>query len=1064
MIPAPNPDALAGFLAGTTARGGGNVDRDRDGRAGEDGADDLDGDGEILLMRRRRPGGSFAVPETPAKPDGKVTSDPRLLEEAGVDARRAKSYERPRPEGKDDDGDGDVNEDPPGLDLTRQFMGVWEELGPWPGDGPFPGYAPEVRALLELSYETTNLVAWYAFVSEGPRLERASERGKDADADDALYGRLGAAWKQACGLELRRASERPGAGDNPGSELDWAARHLGVPALRVPVWRIAKEEANGRERADADELDWLLWNDRVLGGKGFVPWHEVKHPQLGTVEVGGWKRFTRYEPPADRARGVGARGLGRAPLARRVRARARRARRDGGARRGDRARARPRRRRRRRPDRDAAGPRGAARHGSPARDRGRRRRRAHGRSRDGGRRPPRRGRGLEERRVDRASARRGPGRLAGPLRPGAGAPPGRGHRRRGGGAPVMPTATRPSDSPPAGPFGRAARRAFVVAAGLLALASPSRADDPKPPPAVPPTAPAVPPTAPAVPPTVPPATPPTVPPTAPAAPSPSPFPSAPAVRGGLTFDHYNDDAGLKDALERLHAAFPTFTKLEEMGKSREGRPLWVMTVFDPAGKDVAERPAMYVDANTHGNEIQGGEVCLFTIQYLLERRQTDPWVKALLERVVFHVAPCVNPDSRERFLHEPNDEHSPRRVTRPTDDDHDGLVDEDGPDDLDGDGEILTMRRKDPNGEFVVDERDGRLMRRVKPGERGAYAILGAEGTDEDGDGRVNEDPRGGVDPNRNFPGDWRPEPQQGGAGPYPLSEPETRATATFVLAHPRIAGVQSYHNAGGMILRPPGGRTDAEAGVSPEDRVLYDELGRRGGVLLPGYRYLQIHDGLYSVRGGFLEWTAHVLGIVSFTNELWGQFGWGTSVTGDAVDALKWNDVALHGEGFVRWHEVKHPQYGVVELGGWKRFTMRSTPVDFLPDLCLRNTLFTLEHAAAVPDLAIVSATKEDGGRRVRIVVENRALLPTITSFAAARDLLPPDELSLDVPVLAAVEPVPGLAATAIPVKAGRARLVDGVRGTSTRTIDLLVDPAKAPTAVRLVSRLGGVITAPVK
>ena len=300
VIPAPNPDALAGFLAGTTARGGGNADRDRDGRLAEDGPEDLDGDGEILTMRRRRLGGPFAVPETPPKADGKVTSDPRLLEDAGVDARRAKSYERPRPEGKDDDGDGDVNEDPPGLDLTRQFMGVWEELGAFPGDGPFPGYAPEVRALMEYSYETKNLVAWYAFVSEGPRLERASERGKDADADDALYGRLGTAWKSACGLEIRRASERPGAGDNPGSELDWGARHLGVPAVRVPVWHIAKEDANGRDRADPDELDWLLWNDRVLGGKGFAPWHEAKHPQYGTVEVGGWKRFTRYEPPADR--------------------------------------------------------------------------------------------------------------------------------------------------------------------------------------------------------------------------------------------------------------------------------------------------------------------------------------------------------------------------------------------------------------------------------------------------------------------------------------------------------------------------------------------------------------------------------------------------------------------------------------------------------------------------------------------------------------------------------------------------------------------------------------------
>jgi hypothetical protein len=153
---------------------------------------------------------------------------------------------------------------------------------------------------MDLTYEETRLVAWYAFVSEGPRLERASERGKEADADDALYGLLGEAWKKASGLETKKASERPGSDRHPASELDWAARHLGIAAVRVPVWRIAKEEGSARDRADPDELDWLLWNDRVLGGKGFVPWRETKHPQWGSVEVGGWRRFTRHEPPADR--------------------------------------------------------------------------------------------------------------------------------------------------------------------------------------------------------------------------------------------------------------------------------------------------------------------------------------------------------------------------------------------------------------------------------------------------------------------------------------------------------------------------------------------------------------------------------------------------------------------------------------------------------------------------------------------------------------------------------------------------------------------------------------------
>ena len=303
VIPAPNPDALEAFFAGKGERGGGSVDRDRDGKRGEDGPDDLDGDGEILTMRRKSVSGAFAADDAPPKADGKKMGDPRLVKDAGVDARREVSFERPVPEGTDGDGDGEVDEDGPGLDLTRQFAGVWDEPGPWPGEGPFPGFAPEVKALMDLSYETAHLVAWYAFTSEGPRIERPSERNKEvakaAEADDGLYGKIAAEWKSASGLETRRAWERPGAAGNPGSDLDWAATHLGLVAARVPVWRIDKEEGNGRDRADPDELDWLLWDERARGGKGFVPWHEAKHPQWGTVEVGGWRRFTRYEPPAD---------------------------------------------------------------------------------------------------------------------------------------------------------------------------------------------------------------------------------------------------------------------------------------------------------------------------------------------------------------------------------------------------------------------------------------------------------------------------------------------------------------------------------------------------------------------------------------------------------------------------------------------------------------------------------------------------------------------------------------------------------------------------------------------
>ena len=101
----------------------------------------------------------------------------------------------------------------------------------------------------------------------------------------------------------------------------------------------------------------------------------------------------------------------------------------------------------------------------------------------------------------------------------------------------------------------------------------------------------------------------------------------------------------------------------------------------------------------------------------------------------------------------------------------------------------------------------------------------------------------------------------------------EPRAIGAFILAHPNIAGVQSYHNAGGMILRGPGAANLPE--YAAEDLQVYDELGRNGEYMLPYYRYMIIHKDLYTVHGGFVNWTAEGLGIISFTNELWndGQY-----------------------------------------------------------------------------------------------------------------------------------------------------------------------------------------------
>jgi hypothetical protein len=479
-------------------------------------------------------------------------------------------------------------------------------------------------------------------------------------------------------------------------------------------------------------------------------------------------------------------------------------------------------------------------------------------------------------------------------------------------------------------------------------------------------------------------------------------PVSPAPRVPLAFDRFYDYGETVEALRRLESAHRPFLRLRPIGKSAGGRTLWVATVLDPDGPAEADRPAMYIDANVHGNEIQGTEVCLYTIWYLLENRGRLPRIRDLLRRVVFHVVPSVNPDARESWFHEPNTAHRPRSGLMPVDEDRDGRADEDGPDDLDGDGEITRMRKRvESGGTHREDPLRPGVMVRAAPGESAPWLLLGEEGLDNDGDGKLNEDGPGGYDMNRNFPGDWAPAWIQHGAGDYPLCFPETRAVAEFLLAHPQIAAAQSYHNTGGMIIRGPGTRPPPD--YPPEDVAVYDELGRNGEGMLPHYRYLVLGKDLYRARGTFLCFAYEVCGAFAFTNELWSrdQYGprYGEDGGGRREGAHRWDEEMEHGRNVRAWKTFEHPQYGEVEIGGLARTFGRVPPPFMLQELCHRNAAFTLHHADQMPLLRIAPPEVEAVGPglfRVRAEVRNERLIPTRSARARLHGIGLPDFLEL--------------------------------------------------------------------
>jgi murein tripeptide amidase MpaA len=241
-------------------------------------------------------------------------------------------------------------------------------------------------------------------------------------------------------------------------------------------------------------------------------------------------------------------------------------------------------------------------------------------------------------------------------------------------------------------------------------------------------------------------------------------------------------------------------RMSSVGTSIEGREIWVVEIGNPSGKPVEERPAVLVVGNLEGDHLVGSALALETIRYFLDGTQDNAEIGTILDEQVIYVFPRVNPDGAEAMFASVKRERA--RNARPYDDDNDGRIDEDGPEDLNGDGLITVMRVLDPSGDYMVDTTDARLMKRADPtkGEQGEYTLYW-EGTDSDGDGFLNEDGPGGVDLNRNFQHAypyW-----QRDAGPHMVSEPESRALMDFVIAHRNIGAILAFGRTDNLVTPP---------------------------------------------------------------------------------------------------------------------------------------------------------------------------------------------------------------------------------------------------------------------
>ena len=477
------------------------------------------------------------------------------------------------------------------------------------------------------------------------------------------------------------------------------------------------------------------------------------------------------------------------------------------------------------------------------------------------------------------------------------------------------------------------------------------------------------------------------------------------------FDVFYRHEDLTRLLVSCSEAFPQLVSIRSIGKSFEGRDIWLATLTNTAtGADI-DKPAFWADGNIHAAELTASTTVLYFLNWLLKGygRNDDEGraITQLLDTRTLYLCPRLNPDGAELALAD-----RPRHIRSSTrhypfdEAPVEGLSVED----IDGDGRVLMMRVPDRHGGYKKSELDARLMVPRQPGEFGGeYYRVMPEGTLINYDGltvKVNADAEG-LDLNRNFPSHWRQEFEQVGAGPYPTSEPEVRAMVEFVMQHPNIGAAISYHTHSGVILRPFGTQSDDD--MIPEDLWSYKRFSELGAKL-SGYPAISIfHDFKYhpkEVIGGTQDWLYEHLGALFWVVELWApnkeagitDYKWidwyREHPPEDDLKLLQWSDQQCAGQAHVDWKPYQHPQLGAVEIGGWDKMNFwRNPPAHLREREAARFPTWMLQLALSLPRLELLRTEVRALGPdtwRIKLAVANSGWLPAyVTKRALTRKVV---------------------------------------------------------------------------
>lgn len=501
---------------------------------------------------------------------------------------------------------------------------------------------------------------------------------------------------------------------------------------------------------------------------------------------------------------------------------------------------------------------------------------------------------------------------------------------------------------------------------------------------------------------------------------------------------YRTPAEIGSRLAELAKSQPALITLHTLSKTFKGTDYVVVEISKKQQTDNRKNPAVLVVANAEGTTPLASEGALYLISELLKKPEQ-------LENLTWYVIACANPDGATRYFQKPLLVDG--RNFRPWNDDMDELTDEDGPDDLNADGLITQMRVKDPDGTYIPDDKDPRLMKRADPlkGEKGIYKLY-QEGTDNDGDGQYNEDSPGGTNTGITFP--FLYGYNQPGTGAWSGSEPEILALMKFVNEHPEIALTMTYGSSNWCLVPPKGGRKSAlnlsaiklperyarMLNADPEKTYSLEEVKEmlratvppgttvddamvagmldQGAVINPidadnklynaltdkYKKYLKEKnwtakrlDPLREKDGSFELWSYYQLGLPSFSMDFW-ALPKPKDSTKNAF--MAYNDSLLGGKGFVAWKEFDHPKLGKVEIGGNVPYADMVPLPQQIDTLLKVQVPWIFELVKQIPELSVDEVKVEPQGSgiyRVDAWIANNKQLPFPLAIGARTKVPPP-------------------------------------------------------------------------